>query len=159
MVIGHLPGAYLAFKAFGRRIPPVVFAAAMVGSVLPDLDMLAFYFLDQRSFHHHEYITHRPVLWFSMVSIGLLAMQFSQSRVATIFVGLGAGGLVHMMLDSITGEIAWAWPLSSATFPLVTVQPTHGHWILSFLNHWTFQVEIFICALAAVVFFASRRAK
>jgi len=53
-----------------------------------------------------------------------------------------------MALDSIAGSIAWGWPLSAAAYPLVVVHPTHGHWILSFLNHWTFKVEIALTLIA-----------
>lgn len=62
MFIGHLPGAYLALRPLQRRLPPLAFAAGLLGSVLPDLDLIWFYFVDNHAFHHHEYITHRPIL-------------------------------------------------------------------------------------------------
>ncbi|WP_170328348.1 metal-dependent hydrolase [Ruegeria arenilitoris] len=153
MFIGHLPGAYLVFRTATPNVGKAVFAAAMLGAIAPDLDMLWFYLVDDRAHHHHAYLTHRPVLWAGIMLAGLIAgLRWPQAgRVVAFF---GAGGLVHMALDSIVGEITWLWPLSNFSHPLVTVEATHSHWILSFLNHWTFVVEIGITVLAAILFFS-----
>lgn len=124
----------------------------LIGSVAPDLDIMWFYFVDGGTIHHHEYLTHRPIFWtLLLVIVGFFRLPFLQ--------GLGVGGLVHMLLDSIVGRITWAWPLSSKTFTLVEVPATQSHWILSFLTHWTFVVEIAITLCAIVVFVYSRRSK
>ncbi|WP_170763981.1 metal-dependent hydrolase [Ruegeria lacuscaerulensis] len=156
MFIGHLPGAYLVFRAATPGIGKLVFAAALFGAVAPDLDMLWFYFVDDRAHHHHAYLTHRPILWAGIVLAGfLLGLRWSHAgRVLSFF---GAGGLVHMGLDSIVGEIAWAWPLSEFSHPLVTVEATHSNWILSFLTHWTFTVEIGVTVLAVIVWFRRQK--
>ncbi|WP_420586233.1 metal-dependent hydrolase [Ruegeria sp.] len=156
MFIGHLPGAYLIFRAATPNLGKLAFAAAMVGAVAPDLDILWFYFVDDRGHHHHSYLTHRPIIWAGFLLCGAV-LRLWLPRAGTALAFFGAGGLVHMMLDSITGQVAWLWPLSDATYPLVTVQATHSHWILSFLNHWTFKVEIAIVLLALIVWFISWR--
>lgn len=38
-------------------------AAAMLGSVVPDLDMVYFHFVDGGRTHHHAYVTHWPLFW------------------------------------------------------------------------------------------------
>lgn len=156
MFIGHLPGAYLVFRATVPDIDKLAFIAAMIGAVAPDLDMLWFYLVDSRAHHHHAYLTHRPILWLGIVLTGLL-LRLRLPRAGVVLAFFGAGGMVHMMLDSIVGEIAWAWPVSEATHPLVTVQATQSHWILSFLTHWTFAVEIAITLLALIVWRTTRR--
>lgn len=156
MFIGHLPGAYLIFRATAPNLGKLAFAAAMIGAVAPDIDILWFYLVDDRGHHHHSYLTHRPIIWAGFLLVGLLIRQWLY-RVGTFLTFLGAGGLVHLLLDSITGEVAWLWPLSNATYPLVTVQATHSHWILSFLNHWTFKVEILITVVALIVLVATWR--
>lgn len=156
MFIGHLPGAYLIFRAATPNLGKLAFAAAMIGAVAPDVDMLWFYFVDNRGHHHHSYLTHRPIVWLGFLLAGLLIRQWFQ-KTGTALTFFGAGGLVHMMLDSITGAVAWLWPFSDATYPLVMVQATHSHWILSFLNHWTFKVEILIAAAALFVWLTTRR--
>lgn len=158
MFIGHLPGAYLVFRTTTPGLDKAAFAAAMIGSIAPDIDLLWFYFVDNRSHHHHEYLTHRPLLWLGILTLGLL-LRLRFPRAGLITAAFGAGGLVHMTLDSIVGEVAWAWPISEFTHPLVVVQATHSHWILSFLSHWTFKIEIAVTLLAAYVWWTSRRKK
>lgn len=155
MFIGHLPAAYLALKPFQRHLPPMAFGAALVGSVLPDVDMLWFYLVDDRAHHHHAYLTHRPVLWMQLWLLGMLLRRFAP-RLGIIMAMLATGALIHMLLDSIAGAIHWGWPVAGAPITLVEVQPTHDHWIKSFLSHWTFKVEIAICLLAALVWWRSR---
>ncbi|KIC39945.1 hydrolase [Ruegeria sp. ANG-R] len=159
MFIGHLPGAYLIFRTTAPNLGKLAFTAAMIGAVAPDVDILWFYLVDDRGHHHHSYLTHRPIIWAGFLLAGLLIRQWLQ-KTGTFLTFFGAGGLVHMLLDSITGEVAWLWPFSDATHPLVTVQATHSHWILSFLNHWTFKVEILITMIAILVWFLTwRRSK
>ena len=150
MFIGHLPAGYLT--SLGARLaglPSLFCVALIVGSVLPDVDILWFYLVDNQSTHHHSYITHRPILWFAILAFGA---TFSSS----LLKGLGTGGILHLGLDSIAGHVAWLWPISDAGLTLVEVQPTHDHWILSFLAHWTFKVEIALTVVALVVFIYSR---
>ncbi len=150
MFIGHLPGAYLLTKVLApKTLSAGVFASVMVGSVSPDLDMLWFYLVD-RSTHHHHFITHRPLIWLGVLLFGLIIRR-------PMLAGLGVGALIHCMLDSIAGDILWLWPLSDHGFQLVEVQPTHDHWIKSFLHHWTFKVEILITIIAAIVFIRSKK--
>ncbi|SFJ37292.1 metal-dependent hydrolase [Celeribacter neptunius] len=154
MFIGHLPAAYLAFTTSARRLPRPAFAAGMIASVAPDLDLFLFYFVDHRAVHHHEYISHRPIVWFALTLLGL---ALSRSRWGLPLAAFGAGGVIHMALDTIAGSINWAWPFGTFGGPLVVVPATRGNWILSFLTHWTFLTEIAICLLAAMVFITSRR--
>lgn len=156
MFIGHLPGAYLVFRTAAPNLGKLAFAAAMVGAVAPDIDILWFYLVDDRGHHHHSYLTHRPIIWAGFLLAGMM-IRIWALRTGTFLTFFGAGGLVHMVLDSITGEVAWLWPFSDATHPLVVVQATHSHWILSFLNHWTFKVEIVITVIALLVWFLSWR--
>lgn len=150
MFIAHLPAGYLLARL--SNASKLFMIGVLIGSVAPDLDIMWFYSVDGGTIHHHEYLTHRPIFWtLLLVIVGFFRLPFLQ--------GLGVGGLVHMLLDSIVGRITWAWPLSSKTFTLVEVPATQSHWILSFLTHWTFVVEIAITLCAIVVFVYSRRSK
>ncbi len=160
MFIGHLPSTYLAFKlAAPRSLSNAAFKAGMLGAVLPDIDMLWFYVVDNRGHHHHEYFTHRPAVWLGLLILCALLMWSTRTRHAPAGIALCAGALTHMVFDSIAGSIGWLWPLSDAAFPLVIVQPTHSHWILSFLAHWTFKVEIAVMVVAAIVYLRSASKK
>lgn len=156
-ITGHLSGAYLALKPFQRHLPRHLFAAGLVGGVLPDIDMLWFHFVDHGAFHHHEYLTHRPLLWVIVLLTGAVLCRMERTLGLTVLI-LGVGGLVHMALDTIAGAIAWGWPLDHTPNTLVVVQATHSHWILSFLNHWTFQVEILMTTVALFLLWRSKSA-
>ena len=72
MIIGHWPAGYLA--ALGaRRFWPAqgLFAGILIGAVLPDIDMLWFFLVDDKAHHHHSYLTHRPALWALLLAAGL----------------------------------------------------------------------------------------
>ena len=142
MIIAHLPAGYLAARAAGLQ--GAVFAGFIVGAVAPDLDILWFYLVDARAHHHHGYLTHRPALWALAVLVGLLLRRRFPWA-------LGLGALLHVSLDSIAGQIAWAWPFSDHTASLVAVQPTHDHWLNSLMAHWTFKVELIIVFSALAV--------
>ena len=62
MLTAHLPAGYCLARLSPRRAPYVL-AAALLGAVLPDFDLLAFYLLDGRSIHHHRYWVHVPLFW------------------------------------------------------------------------------------------------
>jgi inner membrane protein len=152
MIIGHFPAGYLA-SVVARRFGAdhVVGIGILIGSVLPDVDLLRAWYLDGGGVHHHTYITHRPLFWLSVALVGFVL----RTRILT---GIGLGGLVHMALDSIVGEIAWGWPLTAAGTTLFFVPVTHEIWVLSFLVHWTFAVELAVL-FAAIGVFLHRRKK
>ncbi|MGB1234534.1 MAG: metal-dependent hydrolase [Planktomarina sp.] len=150
MFIGHLPAGYLGLVITSPHTPwakPII-AATLLGSIAPDLDMLWFTFIDS-TIHHHHLITHRPFTWILTLLLGLTF----RSKLICAF---AIGALLHCTLDTIAGSVMWLWPINDAAFHLVTVQATHSHWALSFLNHWTFKVEIALTLLATIIFILRR---
>ncbi len=150
MLIAHLPAAYLVHKAILPHLNKVAF---LTGAVLPDIDMLWFYTLGARATHHHNYLTHRPVLWAALALLGLALRH----RPRAALTALAFGALLHLALDSLTGQIAWAWPLSAHTAPLITVPASQPHWILSFLLHPSFLLELALCLAAALTALRARK--
>ena len=151
MIIGHLPAGYLAARGLSLRYGSrALFLGVIIGAVLPDLDMLWFFLVDQGSHHHHGYLTHRPLVWALILAVGALTRNLA-------ILGLGLGGLLHMLLDTTLGQIAWLWPLSDAAHPLIEVTATHDHWLLSFMTHWTFLIELGLLGLALLVYAGARK--
>ena len=153
MFIGHFPAAYIIAKATRAKTNRGTRIGFLVGSVLPDIDILWFYLVDARQHHHHNYITHKPALWFVVFLVGFLLRSHKLGRVA---IAVGLGGLLHMGLDSIVGQVTWAWPISAFAQPLVTVPATQSWWVMSFVLHWTFAVEIVLILFAFLMW---RRAR
>jgi inner membrane protein len=118
----------------------------MIGAVLPDVDMLYFFFVDNGMTHHHTYVTHRPAVWAALLGLSLLLRRHPVTRPIW---AMSLGGLLHMVLDSVVGAIDWEWPFFVWGIPLVTVPATFDWWVMSFLAHWTFGIEVLICLTAA----------
>ncbi|MEP4196579.1 MAG: zinc dependent phospholipase C family protein [Aliishimia sp.] len=134
MFIAHLPAAYLVSRAF----PNLSQRPLLIGSVLPDLDLLLVY-VGGVAQHHHNFLSHRPALWIALMIAGFAA-QSPWVR------ALALGAIVHVLLDTVAGQIAWAWPLSSWTMPVVTVPARYEYWVWNFILHWSFLIELVICA-------------
>ena len=83
MFIAHLPAGYLLAKV--GRTKGLLFIGILIGSWLPDLDMLWFYFVDERQNVHHHYITHRPLVWVLTAIAGWILGQ-------RLILGIGSGG-------------------------------------------------------------------
>ncbi|PTX55981.1 LexA-binding, inner membrane-associated putative hydrolase [Litoreibacter ponti] len=160
MITAHLPFGYLLGRAAQRYTPPHpwVMPAALIGAVLPDFDLLWFYFVDGRAFHHHLYWVHMPLFWVAVGAVTLPLVRMFQRPLLPVARTFFAALLTHCLLDTVGGDIAWFWPFSDRQFSLVTVEPTHSHFILSYLNHWTFSLELCIWAGAIFLFFRDRPA-
>ena len=126
--------------------------------MLPDIDMAWFHLVDGGQYHHHSYPTHWPITW---IGIGLLGLALSRladkASLAVATLGLVTGAIVHIALDTIAGHVLWLAPFSYEGFHLVDVPATHSNWVVSFLLHWTFGVELAVTAIAAWVVFSQVR--
>ncbi|MCO6181039.1 metal-dependent hydrolase [Ciceribacter sp. RN22] len=168
MLIAHFPAGYLLAKgvSFGRRPGRVLFFGIVAGSILPDLDMVYFHLIDNGRTHHHAYISHWPIVWVLLIVLGFGFWAWGRYRatvvgkreaVATAMAGLGIGGLLHMLLDTVAAPLMWLAPFSAQWFEIVSVPPRHSNWVFSFVLHWTFVLELAICLGALLVFFRSRK--
>ena len=156
MILAHLPSGYLLARGAGHR-RGVMLLAACIGAVLPDFDMIWFYLVD-RSVHHHRFWPHIPAVWAAIALFALpLAHHFRPGWFAPLCIGF-AGILLHLILDTWVGSIMWLWPVSDQFYQAFTVPATRSHWVLSFLLHWTALAELAIILTAAFVFFRSERA-
>ena len=163
MLIGHLPAGYLAATAALDRLAVpaeqrrALLAAALVASVAPDLDVIAFYAAGG-DVHHHAYPPHWPVVWAGVTALGLAAGALARSRfVVLLSLFVGGAALLHLGLDSVAGAVRWGAPFSARETTLVDVPATHGHWLWSMTLHWTFAVELALAAVAGAVWWRRSR--
>lgn len=146
MISAHLPAGYIT----GRCLAPsgAIVIAAVIGGILPDMDLIWFYFVDDRTFHHHSYWVHIPAFWATLallfVAIQSLMPPLWRRCSWAFFLAI----LVHLLLDSIAGDIKWLWPLSDQFYHAVTVPARYDNWILNFILHPVFLLEIVIWAVA-----------
>lgn len=165
MFIGHVPANYLAACAadsatsstFLKPFRSLAFNMFVLAGMIPDLDMIYFYLLDNRSHHHHLYWTHIPFCWLILYAVCCLIALLRKSR--KLFIASTAfflGILLHLLLDTPMGGVAWDYPLSSALHYWTTVPARYDWWVWNFLFHWTFISELVICSIAFVVFLRRR---
>jgi len=149
MLIAHLPSGYILGTLARRwREMPGIVAAAMVGGVIPDIDMLYFHLVDGGRTHHHAYITHWPLFWMAAGAFCLAVSRWFGATRLPLIAAFFAGALLHMMLDTVASPIMWLAPFDRHAFELVTVPARYENWVLSFVLHWTFTIELMICAWA-----------
>ena len=123
----------------------------LVGSLFPDVDLIYAYLIQHGHVHHHRLFTHVPFFWACLaLALPLLGRH---RRAAAAFL---AGVALHLCLDSVVGDIMWAWPFSETFFHVVRVPHRFDLWWLSFFTHWTFAIELAICAAAALVLRSKR---
>lgn len=146
MITAHAPAGYI----LSRLWPKAQFtaAAAFIGAVLPDIDLIWFYLIDNRAIHHHRYWVHAPGFWalIALPALPLIA-RFARPYLPAAF-AFFAGLFVHLCLDTIAGDIMWHWPFSDAFTHLITVTPRYENWILNFILHPVFILELLIWAAA-----------
>lgn len=160
MFIAHAPAGYIVAKFAERLISrdksetKLILAYGIIFSILPDLDMIYFYTIDNRQNLHHSYWTHIPIFWICCSLFVILISIISGSRVVYLCgLMLMLSTMVHLILDSVVGGILWLYPISSTAYTLIDVPAQFGHWILNFVLHWSFLLELGILALAVIVFF------
>jgi inner membrane protein len=126
-------------------------------SVLPDFDLLYFYTIDNRQHLHHSYWTHIPIFWVIVAgTIYGVGRWIVNKRVGVSCVILLVNTLLHLVLDTIAGGIYWFYPLSDMYVQWLHITPRYSWWVLNYIFHWTFFLEICII-LAAVYTYSKER--
>lgn len=159
MMIGHAPSGYLLATFLyptctARGIArPAFFAAAIIGALAPDLDMLYFHFADHRQHHHHTYWPHFPSVWLALLALTAAWSAISTtSRHAALAFVFCLGGFTHLLLDSIVGDIWWFAPLIDRPFSLFSVPARYHPWWLNFIFHWSFALELALWLWALLLY-------
>jgi len=150
MLIAHLPASYLCTRVLQRRLGKQLLPLGLLASVLPDIDLLYFYLVDGRAHPHHTYWTHLPVAWVLLASLGSV-LTLWERRLHEAMLVFFSNILLHLALDTVAGGICWLYPLSVRSVQLISVPAAHGHWLLSFVHHWSFLLELAIGVAALAV--------
>ncbi|MBE1203917.1 metal-dependent hydrolase [Aminobacter carboxidus] len=153
MLIAHLPAGFVLgtlVRDLGRGARTIM-PAALLGSVAPDLDMFYFYLIDGQQTHHHSYFTHWPLFWTGLGVVALPLVKWLWPQLFAAAMVFFTAVMTHMVLDSIATPMQWLMPFSDVTVELVTIPARYSHWVLSFILHWTFALELVICAWAALL--------
>ncbi|MCP4934015.1 MAG: hypothetical protein GY927_07365 [bacterium] len=74
-----------------------------------------------------------------------------------ITIALFGAVMLHLCLDSIAAPIFWLMPMMERRVELVSVPARYSHWIISYLLHWTFALELAIWLSATLAYVRARK--
>lgn len=158
MFIAHLPAGYVIARGFHRCGTMVRggMSACLLGSLFPDIDLLWFYLVDGCRYHHHSYATHWPAVWLGLLVAAGIRWRCTGKNSAAALSLFALGGLVHVLLDGVVGDIQLFAPWCDTYYALATVPSKVQPWWLNFFLHWSMLVEVLICAAAAWLLLSRR---
>lgn len=152
MFFAHLPAGYLVSRALvrcGRQAGiKWTLAAGMLGGVFADIDLLYLYLFDATPQHHHTYWTHLPIAWLGCSLLAGFALRKHGGALRLPVAAFLLAWLSHLLLDTVTGDVWWLYPLIDSPFSLVQVEARHPYWWMNFLLHWSMLLEFAIISLA-----------
>lgn len=160
MLIAHASAGYIVTKSFNKIKKDNIsyLKYGLIFSILPDLDLLYFYLIDNKNTLHHFYFPHIPAfLLLGCLLIPVLKQLKITSKIINIYSLFLINWFVHLVLDTITGGINWLFPFSERLFFLIQIPAKYPHWILSFIFHWSFLIEIGIIIWSIILFLKGNR--
>lgn len=162
MFIAHLPTGYITTTALAPFFQKqgVTYKQLMIcgllGAIAPDFDLLYFFLVDNQQHHHHMYFPHLPIVWLVLLGLSLLWFKLNP-RYSSLALVFSINGFIHLLLDSVVGDIWWLAPVIDKPYALFHIEALHQPWWLNFLLHWSFLLELSICLVAVIIFLRSRR--
>jgi inner membrane protein len=158
VITAHAPSGYILAKrlmAHRKNLPisaRAVILIAIIGALAPDFDMFYFYLVDAGKTHHHRYFTHWPILWLSLIGVSVLSFRFIRPAWAFGALLFCLCGFLHLILDTLVGDIWWLAPFQDKPYALFTIPPRFSPWWLNFFLHWSFAAELLIWAWALRIY-------
>lgn len=158
MFIGHLPAGYVLTRMMQKNIKTTKYLfVGLIASILPDIDILYFYLIDNRQNLHHSYWIHIPFYWLIIGAVTLLAMWILNKKkyyVAAIIFFTNI--FLHLFLDTIVGKIEWLYPFTDQAYFFFDVPAVYDFWVYNFIFHWTFLLEIVVIVWAGYLLLKER---
>jgi inner membrane protein len=159
MFVAHIPAGYICGKSLLQRFAStgapakLLLLTSIIGAIAPDLDLFYFYLIDQRRTPHHLYWPHYPLVWLVLLAASAGWLRAARAKLhAALACMFCIGGMVHVMLDTIVGDIYWLAPFQFAPFSFFVVPSLYQPWWLNFILHWSFLLEVLVAGWAVVLY-------
>jgi len=154
MFIGHLPAGYILTKKLQKSGGATKYLwIGLLASILPDIDMVYFYLVDQKQHLHHDYWIHTPFYWILISLFAFLVLKvLKKQKYYLLGFVFFANIFLHLFLDTLVGKINWFYPFSSKSFSFFEVPAIYDFWVYNFIFHWTFLFEVFVIFWAITLF-------
>jgi len=165
MFIAHLPTGYLLAKLLRKKTQQhlswkTLLICGLMGSIFPDIDLIYFYLIDARQNNHHSYISHIPFYYLTLyLFVSVLFLITGNKRNLMISSVFMLGVLLHLILDTVAGGIIWYYPIYEQYVTLSVVKEKYNWWVLNFILHWSFVLELVIIIFSLFVYRRSRKVK
>ena len=155
-----MPAGYIVSKIQDKKAKPSYVVCSIIFSIWSDLDLFYYYFFDKTGAFHHTYFTHLPIIALSgfFIMFPLIHLQRLKRFSSYYWIFYINWGL-HMICDTLTGGILWLYPFSNRLFTIISIPPISRSWIVSFVFHWSFIIELMIVVWAAVIFIKNLKQK
>ncbi len=155
-----------------------IMQVALIGSILPDLDML-YWFWVNGAVDHHLFYTHIPAFYCILVPIFVLCKLSKSSRfIGNLILTLWIALMSHAVLDTVVSGILWTFPFTGIdeanlihlvdkdNIPNV-VNPYHVYvdiigiklegWVVNLMVHWSGLIEYLLCGIALTLYVKRNR--
>lgn len=158
MFIGHLPAGYVLTKMVQKNSKTTKYLlVGLVASVLPDIDILYFYLIDNRQNLHHSYWIHIPFYWLIIGAVTFSAIWLLKKKEYSVAAFIFFANIfLHLILDTIVGKVEWLYPLTDTAYFLFDVPAIYDFWVYNFIFHWTFLFEIGVIGWAMYILIKER---
>jgi len=133
--------------------------SSLVFSVLPDLGLIYFYFFNS-TISHRQFFPHLPIVMLAtlIITIPLYRLKFFE-KMRVYYVIFFVNWFVHLVIDTFTERIHWLYPFRDEGIMLIEIPARYSHWIISFVLHWSFLLELAIIAVALALLFRTMKHK
>lgn len=111
MILAHAPAGYIIgylFSSYIKRpaLHKPIMVTSLITSIMPDLDMLYWFLIDNQQHDHHIYWSHIPFVYFALLPFIALALLRKQWRIMGAFMSLAwINFMMHAVFDTVVSGI------------------------------------------------------
>jgi inner membrane protein len=125
----------------------------LFGAIAPDTDYVYLFLFDSLNQNHHSYITHFPYFWITLLLFSAFWFNVNKkSQNPVLALLFSVGGLIHLMLDTISSKIFWLAPFSFKPFSFESLIRAYAPSIMENNPNWENTIESLIILWAIYLF-------
>ena len=158
MLIGHLPAGYFITRYLIKKnkLPLNKFwlGLGLLGSVLPDFDLIYTLFINTTISSHRNLPTYIPLFWLILFLLCLASYAIWHKKwIKYGAIVLFGNVLIHLILDTPFVGVKWLWPFYDKLVGIYNVGLTSGFLVENYFQHWYWYLEIalWIAAIISII--------
>lgn len=153
MLIGHLPAGYFLTRFLIKKaklpLNKLWLGLGLLGSVLPDFDIIYPILFKNSIGSHRLFFTYIPLFWVVLIIICLsLYFLYKKPWIKYSVLIIFANVFLHLLLDTAFVGVRWLWPFYDGLIGVYNVGLTGGFIVPNYFEHWYWYLEIALWLLA-----------